>query len=138
MKHAEVTERRRTYRPELLEALMLGEDCKVCPRRKTSEFVDSDSISVVCRCNSSFCFRCGMEVEDIDPLEVVGHWTERDGCRRSARPGPDSKQQDGDSGVDGFEEEESSEARPAILCFTLQYGHAGSDCAESVSTQAKP
>lgn len=60
MKHAEVTERRRTYRPELLEALMLGEDCKVCPRRKTSGFVDSDSITVVCRWNSSFCFRCGM------------------------------------------------------------------------------
>lgn len=31
-------------------------------------------MSVVFRCLASSCFRCGMEVEDIDPLDVVGHW----------------------------------------------------------------
>lgn len=60
MKHAEVTERRKTYRPELLQCLMLGENYQVCLRRKTPRFVDSDSMSVVCRCLASFCFRCGM------------------------------------------------------------------------------
>lgn len=50
-------------------------------------------------------------------LSVVGHWNERDVCKRdrSASPSPGSEKDDGGAEIDGSSEEESRQARLASL-----------------------
>lgn len=103
-KRSEIAQRRSIYHPEPLDDLKRGEDYQVCPRCKTFGFLDSDCMDVRCECLASFCFRCGKEVEDIDPLDMAGHWNEQDGCKRLVSP-ISGEQQGGESGSDGSEEE---------------------------------
>jgi hypothetical protein len=103
-KQAEIAAWRRDYQPELLEDLKLGEDYQVCPRCKDFRYRDGDCMVIRCRCLASFCFRCGVEAEDVHGLDREGHWNMRDGCSRYARPGSDSEQEGGDSGGSGSEE----------------------------------
>lgn len=116
-KHAAIAERRRNYQPELLQDLKLGRDYQVCPRCKTFGSVKDGCMSALCRCLANFCFSCGMEVKDIDLLDVVGHWNERDGCKRyrSATPNPGSEQNGGGAANDGLSDEQSRQARLAGL-----------------------
>lgn len=107
-KEAETAAWRRDYQPELLEDLKLGEDYQVCPRCKEFRYLDGDCMVIRCRCLTSFCFRCGVEAEDIDGLDREGHWNMRDGCKRYARPGSGSEQEGGDSGGSGSEEDSRS------------------------------
>jgi hypothetical protein len=107
-KHAEIAAWRRDYQPEPLEDLRLGEDYQVCPRCKEFRYLDGDCMVILCRCLASFCFRCGVEAEDIDGLDREGHWNMPDGCKRYARPGSGSAQHDGDSGGSGSEEDSRS------------------------------
>ena len=107
-KEAEIAAWRRDWQFEPLEDLTLGEDYQVCPRCKEFRYLDSDCMVIRCRCLASFCFRCGVEAEDVDGLDREGHWNMRDGCKRYARPGSGSAQNDGDSGGRGSEEDSRS------------------------------
>lgn len=107
-KEAEIAAWRRDYQPELLEGLKLGEDYQVCPRCKEFRYLDDDCMVIRCRCLASFCFRCGVEAEDVDGLDREGHWNMRDGCKRYARPESGSEQDGGDSGGSGSEEDSRS------------------------------
>lgn len=49
-------------------------------------------MSLAFGCLASFCFCCGVEVEEVDSPDVLGHWSDPHGCRRLGTARPDIEQ----------------------------------------------